>query len=501
MTIYRTVIVDDEPIAIQAISVIFSRNFPEFEVVGTASNGQEAYELIRKEEPDLVLTDISMPLMSGVELTEKVRAEMPDVNFVFISGYQDFEYMRAAIRNGVLDYLSKPISPSVVQATMERVKQTLKEVHYERKNEILRQVCTGGKTDPKQLRRYFPYKEYYAAIIRQNGLPRRLSGSRAAEIYADIEELYAVYGRDSEEELYLIPAEMLQEKNLRSYMETVRDRQTRPGSYSTILYYGKTFTDTQTREKLQGLYRWLNAVSCVGVDQIIDLDSPRYSTGEIPKPSTAEVDVLLQDLEGYVRSGHLDQLQKYISAAYDRWGAEKRPQIWMEYASRQILSFLRRETGDERSLIDSEYVMEEVFFSAETAKQLKEGLFTLFFQSDEEAGKPRLDSSAFFEKITDYLSAHISEPVSLQSVSDTFAISQTYMSRIFRKYAGISFNQYLTKVRMEKARKLLEETPDLFVKDVASMVGYEDQFYFSRIFRTYEGKPPSAFLGTQEKQS
>ena len=498
MAIYRTIIVDDEPIAIEAITVIFRKSCPDFEVVGTAVNGQDAYELIRKKSPDLVLTDISMPLMNGVELAEKIREEIPDVCFVFISGYQDFAYMQAAIRNGVLDYLSKPISSSAVLAAMDRVRGKLRETHYERKNEILRQVCIGKHVDPEVVWRYFPYHEYYAGIIRQNGLPRRLSGRRGDEIYADINEMFAVYGRDSEEELFLIPVELLGDRSLRSYLEEIRSRQTRRGSYCTVLYYGRPFSEQDASEKLQGLYSWLNALSSVGTDQIIDLDGMRYRSMKESDPSVAEVDALLRDLQGYAKCGHMDQLQKYISLAYDRWGQEKRPQIWMEYASRQILAFLRRETGDEGSLIESESVMEEVFFSAENMQLLKEGLFTLFFRQEEEKDRPRLDSAEFFRKICSFLEAHISEAVTLQSVSDTFAISQTYMSRIFRKYAGVSFNQYFTKMRMEKARRLMEETPELYVKDVAAMVGYEDQFYFSRIFRTCEGKPPSAFLGTPD---
>ena len=79
-------------------------------------------------------------------------------------------------------------------------------------------------------------------------------------------------------------------------------------------------------------------------------------------------------------------------------------------------------------------------------------------------------------------------------LNDLFAISQAYMSKLFRKYTKESYNQYLTGIRMERAKQLMEANREFFVKDIAEMVGYRDQFYFSRIFRAYTGKSPAEYL-------
>lgn len=84
--------------------------------------------------------------------------------------------------------------------------------------------------------------------------------------------------------------------------------------------------------------------------------------------------------------------------------------------------------------------------------------------------------------------------ITLPDLCRKFGISQTYMSRLFRKYTGNSFNQHLTERRVNRAKELFRENPDYFIKDVASMVGYEDQFYFSRIFKTYTLKSPSEYI-------
>ena len=79
-------------------------------------------------------------------------------------------------------------------------------------------------------------------------------------------------------------------------------------------------------------------------------------------------------------------------------------------------------------------------------------------------------------------------------LNDLFAISQAYMSKLFRKYTKESYNQYLTGIRMERAKQLMEANREFFVKDIAEMVGYRDQFYFSRIFRAYTGESPAEYL-------
>jgi YesN/AraC family two-component response regulator len=97
-----------------------------------------------------------------------------------------------------------------------------------------------------------------------------------------------------------------------------------------------------------------------------------------------------------------------------------------------------------------------------------------------------------------YIKNNMASQLSLQSTARQFTISQTYLSKMFRKYEDKSFNNYLTAIRMEEAKRLMKNEPDLFIKDIASMVGYNDQFYFSRIFRSYTGVCPSDFLAGSE---
>lgn len=123
----KVILADDEPYIVQGLSLIIDWNQAGFEIIGTANNGQEALELIKSEDPDLIITDIRMPIMTGIELLEKVRSEnISDANFVILSGYNDFEYAKAAMRLGSIDYLLKPIDREELQAVLERVRETAK---------------------------------------------------------------------------------------------------------------------------------------------------------------------------------------------------------------------------------------------------------------------------------------------------------------------------------------------------------------------------------------
>ncbi|MDO4337760.1 MAG: response regulator [Eubacteriales bacterium] len=493
--IYRVVVADDEPVAVKAICHIIEMNCPQFQVVGTAENGEKALKVIEETEPDLVLTDIAMPLMSGLELAHQAGSRMPDLCFVIISGYQDFEYMRDAIRNGVLDYLTKPIVPSQMLPTMKNVEEKLNTFYYNRRNALLRKICLGEDVSQKEISKFFPHKEFYAALLRENGLPRRYSPGKEPELYGTIEEAFSVYGRDNMEELFLIPREILDGQSLVSYMKKVELRQKTEGSYTTLLYYSRAFSASEISTKIRELFYWLNNLSTVGYSQAVDLDKKKMLEGRLPSPDTTELSGLITEMEQYVKAGKYDRMQKCIEIAFEKWGSERRPQVWMEHSARRILNFIRTYTEDEESLIESEYQLEDIFYYATSMEILIQNLQNLFGRfGQKEKEKPKADSPEFFENVEKYLRGHLYEPPSLQELSDIFAISQAYMSKLFRKYTGQTYNQYLTGIRMERAKQLMKENNELYVKDIAEMVGYHDQFYFSRIFRSHTGKSPADYL-------
>lgn len=492
---YKVVVVDDEAIAVQGICKIMEKHCPELEVIGTAENGKEALKMIEKKMPDLVLTDVEMPVMSGLELVSQASSRMPELCFVIISGFEDFEYAREAFRSGVLDYLTKPIVPSQMMITMRNVEEKLRKIYYGRRMGIFRKLCMGETTALEDMQKYFPYKEYYAALLRENGLPRRYAPAKEPELYGTMQESYLVYGRDNMEELFLIPKEVLGQQQLIDYMTEVERRQKTEGSYTTLIYYGEAFQGPEISEKIRELYYWLNSISTVGFSQTVDLDQKKFQAGGFASLDSSALTGLIQEMEQYAKMERYDQIKKCIAREFLKWEQERRPQIWLEQAARRILNFIRTQTAAEESMIEREYQFEDAFYYSTSMEMLRQNLFTQYYQfSEKEKENYKVDSPEFFENIKVYLSGHLSEPLSLKEISDLFAISQAYLSKLFRKYTGQSYNQYLTGIRMERAKQLMEEDSELFIKDIAEMVGYRDQFYFSRIFHSYTGQSPADYI-------
>lgn len=490
---FRIIAVDDEPAALAHICSIIEKKCPDYKIIATAENGKEGLEKIRELHPDVVICDIKMPLMNGIEMVAAVKEEMPDVYSLIVSGHQDFEYARGAIQSGVYDYILKPVLPANVQQILKKLTQKLTIDHYHVRNDIIRKLCNGIECDMDDIGRYFPYENYYGAIIRRNGLPRRFSNTGNVEIYSEVHEIMTIYGRDEMESLYILPKEMLLGGSFKEYILNLWKKMEHEDQYTTLVYEHKSFPVNKMQEMIKALYRELDTVSVVGHSQAVKLASANPEEEIIFNHE--EINQVLKNLEYMIREQQIHKLKRELHRLYHIWKEERKPQLWLEYVSRQILYIMRKYSKDSTSLIECEYMMEDAFFYATSGEMLIETLFDIIFHYiKEDRGVTKVDSPEFFAIIGEFLNDHLRENITLQTVCKSFGVSQTYLSRLFRKYADQSFNRYLTELRMEKAIELMRENQGFFIKDVAMMVGYPDQFYFSRIFRSHTGKCPTDYL-------
>ena len=136
---YQILLVDDEWLELDTLEKYIPWSQMGFKVAGTARNGREALTLLEKMEeggifPDLLLTDVKMPLMDGIELGRQVRAKYPDMQIVFMSGYHEFEYVRSALVLEACDYILKPLSMEELKKTIDRVKEKCSEIYKKRES-------------------------------------------------------------------------------------------------------------------------------------------------------------------------------------------------------------------------------------------------------------------------------------------------------------------------------------------------------------------------------
>lgn len=501
---YRVLVADDEPMSLQMIVKIVNDRCSEYHICDCAVDGRELLEKIRREKPDVVITDIKMPLVSGVRVSEIIHTEMPNVFFIIISGYQSFEYAQRAIRSGAADYILKPITPSGLSEAMEKLSDRIQFAYYSRRNRLLQQICNGSEYDLDEMKAIFPYQSVFLGLIRENGLPRRFSKSVGREIYSDINEHYMIYGRDERESLYLIPQVMLGEQTIEGYLQKVVARQRKSLNYQTIIYSDQLISITDLTDVIREMYNTLAHCIIIGRNQIIKIDGKRTAFSSETENQVARIiDETFNDMETIIRERKFETAKKKIKSTLIHWQKQGCPQSWMEYAVRNLNSLCIRygHVSENSELIDREILLDDAFYNAMSIEELSEMVIDILFQNEKEGNVLKLDSPEFLQDVLDYLTQNIQKQISLSELCHIFGVSQTYLSRLFRKYTGLSFNQKLTELRMEKAKRIINKNHDFYIREVAEMVGYQDQFYFSRVFRSYVGKSPSEYADELENDT
>lgn len=493
---YHVMLVDDEPTAVNLLKTIIEKKCSNYEVTAVAGHGKEALELLEKEVPDLIITDIQMPVMNGLVLLSVVKEKYPEVMSVIVSGYQEFQYAQEAIRQGASEYILKPIVPSELAVILDRIEVTLKQKYYKGRNELMHRMVNDLFVEEEQCRRYFQSEKYYGAITRLNGLPKRFAERASKEVFSDINEWMIVYGRDDRETLYLCPEEILFGNDYVKMIKRQIGKEQPEAAYVTNVIFQKPIEVSEIGKTVKELYRKLDSSIVLGKSQTLLIEDESQFKQEKEDQDFS----YLQELEYLATNQKFDRLKKEIEKLILKWGKAEYPQIWLESRIRQICYMLQRYGIGNTDYREYEFLMDEAFSNAENIEQLVSYVLDIIFKEELDAGSlMKTGPEEYFQSIKEYIQKNMAEPLSMQKVSIDMGISQSYLSRMFRKYEDTTFSTYLTMLRMEKAKKILANGEKIYIKEVAEQLGYKDQFYFSRIFSSYTGMCPSEYLEKEIK--
>ncbi|MDR0655928.1 MAG: response regulator, partial [Treponema sp.] len=493
---YRVILVEDEPAAAENVYDIIRIYCPQFELVASGENGEEGLNLARTHHPDLLLTDIRMPGMNGLELIIRLHEELSDIKTMILSGYQDFEYARTALQHGAIDYLLKPISPATLQDALNRAIPALESSRENKAISLIRELLNKGTYDPPEWKKYFPAPLYTAGICRKNGLPKRFGDFKPLDVSAFriLGDTVDMYGRDEMECLHIEAAGFSPSKELVQKISWL-NRDT-PG-YSTIIFYEKAFPLQELPAIAGLLYDTLNRELCIGKSKII------FTSAEEPRKRSEFFSSNRDNsLMYYLKEKRFDKVRAILLETICACEKAELPQFLAEEELRFILEEIRifREYYGEKQnppvqKEPIEFLLDDAFCYATNYEDLKESLLYILDKLLPEEEQPinKVDTPEFFSLIEGYLKSHLAKTISLHQLCIRFGISQTYMSRLFRKYKGQSFIDYLTYIRIEKAKEILSDGTTL-IKDTAAMTGFTDQFYFSRVFKSLTGQSPSDFI-------
>lgn len=531
---YRIVIADDEEYVRELLSKNINQTDNEFEVVGKAENGAQAIELVKELKPDILITDICMPLVSGLELIEKIKELDQSVKTVIISGYDDFSYAKQALTLGVTDYLLKPFLPDEMYEVLDKIR-----------DELVRQRTLMNNIEEmqNQLENHVAVmQEHFLRKVIENTADPDRAWEEAAKARIMLDASYYSVGilrlesnieggvRDLKDFLGLVTEKYFPE-NIRSYVVPMHDRPLamvfmgdykNPNSFirgiregitsvhaSMEKYYdmrltcvmGGVYTDWK---KISGSYQEAMSVW----RGILDTDEPftcyeeevksrkAASEGEWKRPKELETDLMTSLLMGRKEKA-LDLLYEILQY-YGSLGVEGAEFVSISLVQLvfEISSALKKAAEDQYRVWEDENVVEYLrehfaYGSLKEARQILgeyvEKCCDQFLSINEKQGDRIVyNVKELIEKNLD------NEEFGLEMASAKLFFSQNYVRQIFKQITGESFTEYLIRRRMETAKELLGN-PVSRICDVAVRTGYSNQRYFASCFKKYYGCTPTQY--------
>lgn len=523
--------VDDEPIILNGIKNYVKWDRLGIQLIGAEANGIKALETLKNNPVDILVTDINMPYMNGIELSREAKKLYPDIKIILLTGYEEFEYARQAIDIGALKYLLKPFTRLELEETIRIAKEQLEErIRLEEDISLLK----------KRVEKSFPLlKERYLNRLITGELTENISltlSSVEIELRAKMFSVILIQ-IDDKTEFNKLSIKATEKDIINAYMKEIIYDSLKTNSNSLIFnsYDGKTvciFSDyneeavVEFAEKIRAYVKATYGITVsiglgkayeglgniyksyeeakealeyrflLGDNSIIPIEYINFSA-DTSTEKTASINA--SELISAVKSGDKASVRHLLKCFSDEIQNNKGISIvdirldLKQLVSRIILELLQS-TARLKDIFSEDYDPYSQIDSYETLQEMCEGVESFLnsissFIIDKRGNKKR----SIIEKSLDFINSNYHEyELSINEVSEYISMNTSYYSRLFKQEMGITFTEYINKLRVEKAKMLLKNSV-LRVSEISYKIGFKDPFYFSTIFKKYTGVNPTEY--------
>lgn len=500
----KLLIVEDEEIICQTLARLTDWSSLQIELIGTCQDGVDAYHMILDECPDIVMTDINMPGISGLELIERIHRTALDTRFVILSGYAEFDYAKRAMKSGVRHYLLKPCEEGQLRSALKEVVQECVLLKQEKnasysttqdfqvQRAMLQNLIREGIRLPSVSTKLFESNAPYLDLYEQPYQYCALYYLEKKYVNSAIEQINNYFRNESQNIrvhtiytvnilLLIFPDYASDYQSLDHFMETLCF----PGQKVSLEYERKTFPDLeQLLLMLIPKLKRFDTFYYVEEDCLIpnfnyDLIFSDVSliTQQLleKQSSTEDSDIVAQIVE---------ELHKILLSVGDK--------DFLIQLSSQLLISLCVETvsGDMKTVSQTLSRLHNEDDLVRICDITMEEIYRITNTSFSETYSP------FIQKIINYVDEHINEEsMTLKGISENILyMNASYVSRIFVKEVGQTFSSYVTEHRIEKAKEILSHTSVEQIQNVAALVGCgNNPYYFSKIFKKVTGMTPTIY--------
>ncbi|WP_066504543.1 response regulator transcription factor [Abyssisolibacter fermentans] len=469
---YSIVIVDDEPLIAKGIerSCKWEKFGAKVDLV--TSDPEEALDFIIKNRPHIVFTDINMGDFSGIELMKKARIEGVDSEFVVISGYSEFEYVRNAMKYNAFYYLLKPIDKKELASIMSNLIMNIKgkketDSSFEFMENLLINTKITTHRELFELNNFNVEKPGFQTVVIEGNIHKKLLKNIIRDnkyLVLKIGSCKRAYFINTDRDIYseyLIGT--VKKSNVKIGISSFYDHEVSPY---------KSFVEGDIALCNHFIYKELN---------IFKYDIKKKDILTIIKPCAEcfndfdKVKPFLKNLSEYVRNNELSILE--ITLLYNYFSNT------MEYIN----------VTSTQGIESQHKTYEEIISSFKDMEDLAHFLYEYINNSfKEELDENDSKDNNIFDEIINYIHENYLEPLYLADIADKFFYNQTYISDLIKRNLGKNFTEYVIELRIEKACALLSSTNNS-ISFIAAKCGYNDYCYFSKQFKKITGKTPSAY--------
>ncbi|MDH8676809.1 response regulator [Fusibacter bizertensis] len=519
----KVMIVDDMPIFLEYLRTTIDWETYGFELVCEATNGEEALLKAENCQPDIVLSDIKMPYMDGLLLTEKLSELHPEISVVLITGNSEFEYARRAIKLGVVDYIVKPFEKEELILTLLslqdninqaiELKQEKKDELYLKRESLLRELIYSKELSSNLEGNLYlasldiNQENYYYAMTVEVEAERRVHSdsemamnwkSMLAPLYNDYmgKELTRYYFTDYEGRIvFIIPVQQdkpqsIDEDEIKYFMRFVQER----------IHLDITVGIGGIHNGLAGIRKsYLESVNALshryqdGANSIFSYESITTEEKTYGFYSAEINEIILNHLHQRNATHTLEIIESvFMEADLKRFSDTYKRMINMSIVS-LLLSYLVKAGRNIEDVYPEEFDPYHVINSQNDEEQrrfIKVVYAKAFAYLDAHSESRTCQVAREAQK---YIELYYNNPhFNINDVSKHLLVNQTYLRKMFKEEMGTTISEYLTKVRMESAKQLITEG-QYKLSAISEMVGYNDPGYFSKCFKNYYGVSPREY--------
>lgn len=525
---YKILVCDDEKwIRKGAIAKIQYHEF-DFERIYEAADGKEALEIIKDEKPHIVITDVKMPNMTGIDLLKKTKELYPEIKFIVISGYAEFEYVQEAINLGAKGYILKPIVDDNLVSNLNKV---IDELNLERKiSSIISSKQELAKINEE-------YKQEFEVNEIMN-LPEDNSYNYEQSVIfkyikADSKYMMALISMPVEETIKSMDAKIIRDKLLNLLKKRTEENnfivvnnsndihqifviasdsdqlklKKSLEDYITVSFSEiKELMDIQLIVAFSGASDKLSSVMYIQARsamelRIINNSKWLYRYSDLDKKKSMNFDYpeqKLRVLSKCIEDGDSKNACKILKDIFLFNGSQVNNFEWVHFLLSECVNMLvkicNKNEIEVTDIIPYKLLTVDKISNYYSLDTILDDICMVINSITDYGSGSNYNAKDVIAKSKKYIDEHYGEQLTVNALAQKFLINPNYLSNLFSKEIGFTITKYITKVRLEKACELLEET-SINISDVSASVGYQDPQYFYRVFKKEMNMTPAEYRG------